>query len=72
MTEARERIERQGACALCGGPFAAHRRIDGQMERVAAGEDIEWVADTYGVSVRDMVSEWITLMDLLHSKLDER
>lgn len=66
---ARDRIVAQGECALCGGPFARHRMIDAQMERVAAGEPIDEVASDYGMGVPEMVDEWATLIVLLYDEL---
>lgn len=39
--------------------------IDTQMERVAAGEPIESVADDYDLTVEVMVTEWCGYVDLL-------
>ena len=61
---AKKAIRKQGPCAICGGPYAAHRLIDTQMERVAAGDHIEAVADDYDTNVSDMVTSWIALMEL--------
>jgi hypothetical protein len=63
--KARKRIQAQGPCGLCGGPYARHRMIDTQMERVAAGDHIETVAEDYGLTVVRMVTEWCALVDLL-------
>ena len=41
----------RGRCALCGAPDARHRELDVIAELVRAGETIEFVARTYGLSV---------------------
>lgn len=68
MTTAKQAIRRQGPCAICGGKYAAHRTIDSQMGRVAAGDHIESVADDYDMTVPEMVETWIALMELERRK----
>ncbi len=65
--EARARIIRQGPCRICGQGYAAHRMIDTMMERTAAGDAIESVAEDYDMSVGDMVTLWCALVDLSES-----
>ena len=64
LSAAQRRIREQGPCAVCGGPFAAHRTADAQMGRVSAGEPIDDVAKDYGSSVTEMVTSWMALLTL--------
>lgn len=68
-SRARAEIAKQGPCRICGGPYARHRMIDTQMERVSAGDRIETVAEDYGVTVADMVAEWCGLIDLYERRI---
>lgn len=70
IAKAKTSIRKQGKCAFCGGPFAAHRLIDAQMGRVAAGDPIAEVAGEYHEqSVEAMVQRWAALAELLHGKV---
>jgi hypothetical protein len=65
IAAAKRAIIAQGGCGICGGPYAAHRMIDTQMEHVAAGDPIDVVADDYGLSVEEMVLRWMAYVNLL-------
>lgn len=71
MTPAQRRaaIRRLGPCRICGGPYAAHRTIDVQIERVAAGEHIDTVAHDHDTTVADMAANWQAYIDCLHHLL---
>ncbi len=64
--QAKQAIRKQGPCGICGGPYAAHRIIATQMERIIAGDDINYVADDYDTTVADMVAHWHALIDVLY------
>lgn len=66
LSSAAARIVEQGPCGICGGPYAAHRMIDTQMECVSAGDSLEAVAADCGTTVADMVTSWCALIDLLY------
>lgn len=66
LNAAKASIRKQGPCAMCGGPFAAHRTIDSQMGRVANGESLEDVAAEWREeSAQAMVWRWFALSSLL-------
>ena len=69
FTEIHQAIIKQGPCAFCGAKYAAHRVVDAQMERVAAGDHIESVAEDHDITVQEMVSFWLALREL---EQDER
>ncbi len=62
-------IRAQGPCRICGGPYAAHRIIDTQMELVIAGDDIDQVAAIYDTTTPAMVEHWQALIDVLHDDM---
>lgn len=46
-----------GPCAFCGRPDKRHRMFDAIRENHRAGDDIEMLADLYGLSVEAVA--WI-------------
>jgi len=44
----------RGPCAFCGHKDARHRLWDALMDRVAAGDSAESVAEDYGISMKAM------------------
>lgn len=65
----KDRIRKQGPCRLCGGPYAAHRIIDGMLERIAAGEPVDEVTADYDLMVDQFAEYVLALLDLLDEKL---
>ncbi len=66
IADAKRRIGEQGPCAMCGAKYAAHRLVDMQMGRAAAGESLESIAEDYGCTVLDMLASWVALVELLN------
>jgi hypothetical protein len=64
MNTYRDAIIEQGPCAFCGHPFAAHRAIDSQIERVSAGEPLDHVAADWDEGVVSMLERWLALTEL--------
>ncbi len=63
--QAKQAIRKQGPCGICGGPYAAHRMVATQMERIIAGDDIAQVANDYDTTVAAMVTHWSTYIEVL-------
>ena len=64
---AMQSIRKQGPCAFCGGPYAAHRLIDGFRGMLAAGESLAEVAKWYDHSESDVLAR-IAALDRLVAK----
>jgi hypothetical protein len=69
IAAAKARIVEQGACGVCGSPWAAHRRVDAQMGRVIAGDLLMAVAIDYQTTPEWMVAGWAALMELLSERV---